>query len=444
MTIDRTWRWAAAGVVAVLVLTTVLWATSRGDTQAATDAGEAVAEMEGMEAMAGMEMAGDGTVRIAPDMARSLGITLATAELGPMRREIRSTGNVTFDERRLSTITPRIGGFVERLHVDFTGQAVRRGQPLLEIYSPELVAAQEELLAAARLERQLTGSAAPGVGERTSGLVDAARRRLLLWDISPAQVARIEETGEVRRTMTLHAPFTGFVVEKNVEAGQGVQPGQALYRLADLSQVWVEADVYEQDLRYAREGEGAEVEIGALPGERFVGRVAYVYPDVRPETRTGRVRIQLPNPTGRVKPGMFATVYLATPEAEPAVLVPRDAVMRTGTRDIVFVERSPGVYETRPVQVGETSAGKVQILSGLAAGERVVSRANFILDAESRLMETMLGQPAMPGMDMPGTDMPGMDMPAVDMDTAGHDMDGMDMDGGTNADTAGAHGSHAH
>lgn len=426
MTIDRTWRWAAAGVAAVLVVATVLWATTRDAAPAAQapaagmEGMEGMEDMAGMEGMAGMEMAGDGTVRIAPDMARSLGITLATAELGPMRREIRSTGNVTFDERRLSTITPRIGGFVERLHVDFTGQAVRRGQPLLEIYSPELVAAQEELLAAARLERQLSGSAAPGVGERTSGLVDAARRRLLLWDISPAQVARIQETGEVRRTMTLHAPFTGFVVEKNVEAGQAVQPGQALYRLADLSQVWVEADVYEQDLRYAREGEGAEVEIGALPGERFIGRIAYVYPDVRPETRTGRVRIQLPNPTGRIKPGMFATVYLATPEAAPAVLVPRDAVMRTGTRDIVFVERSPGVYETRAVRVGEESGGRVQILSGLSAGERVVARANFILDAESRLMETMSGQPGMPGMEG-GPDMEGMDMDGMDPDPAAAD-----------------------
>lgn len=401
----------AAGIVAVVIIAAVVWATTGRDEAEARP--EMAADMSGMD-MAGMDMSGDGTVRIDPQMARSLGITVATAELGPVRREIRSTGNVTFDETRLSTITPRIGGFVERLHVNFTGQAVRRGQPLLEIYSPELVAAQEELLAAVRLERQLSQSSAPGVSERSGGLIDAARRRLLLWDISPAQIRRVEETGEVRRTMTLHAPFTGFVVEKDVQAGQSVQPGQALYRLADLSQVWVEADVYEQDLQYVRDGEPVGVEIGAFPGERLTGRVSYVYPDVRPETRTGRVRIQLSNTGGRIKPGMFATVYLDTPGAERAVLIPRDAVMRTGTRDIVFVEQEPGVYETREVRAGATTNGHVQILSGLLAGERVVARANFILDAESRLMETMMGQPGMPGMDDMEMDTGGMDMPGMD------------------------------
>jgi membrane fusion protein, copper/silver efflux system len=394
---DRIWRWAAAGIGAAVLVTAVIWATTRGDDP--DPAPEMAADMGDMD-MSGMDMSGDGTVRIDPGMARSLGITVATAELGPVRREIRTTGNVTFDETRLSTVTPKIGGFIERLHVNFTGQAVRRGQPLLEIYSPELVAAQEELLSAVRLERQLAQSAAPGVAERTGGLVEAARRRLLLWDISPAQIRRVEDTGEVRRTMTLHAPFTGFVVERDVQAGQSVQPGQALFRLADLSRVWVEADVYERDLRHARMGEPARIEIDAFPGEHFTGRISYVYPEVRPATRTGRVRIQLSNTDGQIKPGMFATVYLDIPGAERAVLVPRDAVMRTGTRDMVFVEQGPGVYETRDVRVGTTTNGHVQILSGLLAGERVVARANFILDAESRLMETMMGQPGMPGMDM--------------------------------------------
>jgi membrane fusion protein, copper/silver efflux system len=389
-------RWAAAGIAALLVIVAVVWATGRTGEPPSEPGMVADMDMD----MSGMDMSGDGTVRIDPGMARSLGITVATAELGPMRREIRATGNVTFDETRLSTVTTRIGGFIERLHVNFTGQAVRRGQPLLEIYSPELVAAQEELLGAIRLERQLAQSAAPGVAERSGGLVEAARRRLLLWDISPAQVRRLEETGEVRRTMTLHAPFTGFVVELDVQAGQSIQAGQALFRLADLSQVWVEADLYERDIRHARLGEPVGLELDAFPGARFTGTISYVHPQVRPDTRTGRVRIQLSNPDGQIKPGMFATVYLDTPGAERAVLVPRDAVMRTGTRDIVFVEQGPGVYETREIRVGETTNGHVQILSGLLAGERVVDRANFILDAESRLMETMMGQPGMPGMDM--------------------------------------------
>jgi membrane fusion protein, copper/silver efflux system len=394
----KLWPWGALGAALILLVTAVVWASTRKEDPQPRMAGMEGMEMGGMD-MAGMQMGGDGTVRIEAQMARSLGITLATAELGPLRHEIRTTGNVTFDETRLSTITPKFGGFVERLHVDFTGQSVRRGQPLLEIYSPELVSAQEELLAAVRLERQLAASAAPGVAERSGGLVEAARRRLLLWDISPAQVEQIERTGQVRRTLTLHAPFTGFVVEKNVQNGQSVQPGEALYRLADLSQVWVEADVFEQDLRFVRLGEPVQVEIGAYPGERFTGRISYVYPDVRPDTRTGRVRIQLPNPDGRIKPGMFATAHLDAPATERALLVPRDAVMRTGTRDLVFVEQQPGVYETREVRLGAGAGANVQILSGLLAGERVVARANFILDAESRLMETMMGQPGMPGME---------------------------------------------
>jgi membrane fusion protein, copper/silver efflux system len=410
------WPWGIVGAAVILLVVAVLWGSRRTAGPEARMAGMEHRDMSGMD-MPGLQMGGDGTVRIDPRMVRSLGITLATAELGPVRREIRTTGNVTFDETLLSTVTPKFGGFVERLFVDFTGQSVRRGQPLLEIYSPELVSAQEELLAAIRLERQLSQSVAPGVAERSGGLVEAARRRLLLWDISPAQVQQVESTGEVRRTLTLYAPFTGFVVEKAVQAGQSVQAGEALYRLADLSRVWVEADVFEQDLRFLRLDEPARVEIGAYPGEDFTGLVSYVYPDVRPDTRTGRVRVQLANPDGRIRPGMFATVRLDTPAVERAVLVPRDAVMRTGTRDLVFVEQSPGTYETREVRVGSEAGIDVQILSGLLAGERVVSRANFILDAESRLMETMMGQPGMPGtegMDMGGMEMEGMDMPGMD------------------------------
>lgn len=361
--------------------------------------GEGAADMQ-MDDMSGMDMSGDGTVRIAPEMAHSLGVTVTEAELSAVRRRIRSTGNVAYDETRLSTISPRIGGWIERLHVNFTGQVVRRGQPLLEIYSPELVSAQEELLASVRLERQLSSSTVPGVADQTGELVEAARRRLLFWDISAEQIREIEGSGQVRRTLTLHAPFTGFVVERNVDVGQAIQAGTTVYRLADLSSIWVHVDVYENDLRFVRIGETASVRIDAYPGEELSGRVDYIYPDVRPDTRTGRVRITLRNPDGRIKPGMFATVLLEAPVAERAVVVPRDAVMRTGARDIVFVETGPGAYEIREVRIGADADGKTQVLSGLLAGERVVARANFILDAESRLMETMMGQPGMPGMDM--------------------------------------------
>jgi membrane fusion protein, copper/silver efflux system len=320
------------------------------------DAHGAAADPHAGHDMAGMS-AGHGTVHLEPEMVRSLGITTVEAELGAVRRAIRTTGSVVYDERRLTTVAPKFAGFVERLHVDFTGQAVRRGQPLLEIYSPELVAAQEELLAAVRMEARLRETAAPAALERTAGLVEAARRRLLLWDVSPAQVRQVEQSGQVRRTLTLHAPFPGFVIERMVQAGQAVEMGMPLYRLADLATVWVEADVYERDLRFVRIGEPVDVEIDAYPGERFTGRVSYIYPEVRPETRTARIHADLANPGGRIKPGMFVTVGLDAPVSERSVLVPRDAVMHSGTHAMVFVEDAPGVYRVREVQVGGDDAG---------------------------------------------------------------------------------------
>jgi membrane fusion protein, copper/silver efflux system len=196
--------------------------------------------------------------------------------------------------------------------------------------------------------------------------------------------------------MTLHAPSSGVVTERLVQVGQAVQAGMPLYRLADLSRVWVEADVYESDLRFVRTGEHAHVTIDAYPGPGTHGVISYIYPDVRIDTRTARVRIVMDNPGGLIKPGMFATVHLDAPVAEQAVMVPRDAVMRSGDHDMVFVERSPGIFEPRRVEVGQDADGRSQIVSGLLAGERVVARANFILDAESRLLQSTSGD--MPGM----------------------------------------------
>ncbi len=368
--------------------------TGRPEVEHSTHAAPAIVDPHAGHDMAGMTTA-DGAVHLEPEMVRSLGITVVEAELVSMERTIRTTGNVAYDETRLTTVAPRFMGFVERLHVDFTGQAVRRGQPLLEIYSPDLVAAQEELLLALRMERQLRESGSTVVSERSALLVDAARRRLLLWDISSAQVRQIEASGQARRTLTMHAPSGGFVVEKMVQVGQAVEMGMPLYRLADLSRVWIEADVYEQDLRFVRLGEAAVVEIDAYPGESLRGRVSYIYPEVRMETRTARVRVELANPDGRIKPGMYATVSIQTPVAGRALLVPRDAVMHSGTHAMVFVEEGEGLYRAREVQVGTDVGGQTQILSGLMPGERVVTRANFLLDSESRLRESMGTSPHM-------------------------------------------------
>jgi Cu(I)/Ag(I) efflux system membrane fusion protein len=383
-------RRAAIGAIIVAIAGAGIWATTRGETSATA----AAAQTQAATDMSGMTMS-DGSVHIDPDMARSLGVTVVAAELAPLARSIRTTGVVVYDETRLTTIAPKFSGFVEKLHVNFTGQAVRRGQPLLEIYSPEMVGAQEELLGALRMHEQLRESASPAVVDRAENLVDAARRRLLLQDIAPAQVAEIERTRTVRRTLTLHAPFGGFVTEMMVQAGQAVDMGMPLYRLADLSAVWVEADVYEQDLRFIALGETVQVEISAWPREPFRGRVSYIYPEVQADTRTTKVRIELANPAGRIKPGMYATVSIDAPVTERAVVVPRDAVMHSGTHSMVFVEEAPGIYRVREVTVGADAGGRTQILAGLIAGERVVNRANFLLDSESRLMESMGPMPGM-------------------------------------------------
>jgi membrane fusion protein, copper/silver efflux system len=397
---DRT-RWVVlAASLSVLAAAAGIWIVAQGrSAQEARQDQSTNGTAAETDPYAGHDMVGsttgDGAVHLDPRMASALGVTVVAAELAPLSRTIRTTGHVAFDETRLTTVSPKYAGFVERLYVDFTGQAVRSGQPLLEIYSPELVAAQEELLAALRLENQLGGSVAPATRERTASLVDAARRRLLLWDVSPAQVRQIEQSGQLRRTLTLHAPFGGFVTEKMVQAGQTVEMGMPLYRLADLSRVWVEADVYEQDLRFVRLGEIVQVELAAYPDESFHGRISYIYPEVRVETRSTRVRVELANPGGRVKPGMYATVEIEAPISESALMVPRDAVMHSGTHAMVFVEEAVGLYRAREVSVGIDVGGQTQIISGLLAGERVVQRANFLLDSESRLMENV---GAMPGM----------------------------------------------
>jgi RND family efflux transporter MFP subunit len=389
-------RWLALALVAVAVGAGI-WALASRDAPRQAAAQDALAQADDPHAghdMSAVEV-NDGVVVMDPAMARSLGVVVVEAQLAPVARAIRTTGSVTYDETRLTTITPKFNGFAERLHVNFTGQPVRRGQPLLEVYSPELVAAQEELLSALRMTAQLRASASPAVIERTAGLVDAARRRLLLWDISPAQVRQVEESGEVRRTLTMHAPSTGFVTEKMVQEGQAIGMGMPLYRLADLSTVWIEADVYEQDLRFIAVGEAVQVEITAYPQEPFSGRVSYIHPDVRADTRTTRVRIELANPGGRIKPGMYATVSIDAPVTQRAVVVPRDAVMHSGTHAMVFIEEAPGTYRIREVTVGVDAGGQTQILSGLLAGERVVSRANFLIDSESRLTESMGDMPGM-------------------------------------------------
>ena len=342
-------------------------------------------------------------VQLTPAQERALGVTYTTVRREPLSRTVRTVGTIDAAEPRLTDVTPKFDGFVEQLFVDATGVPVRRGQPLLSLYAPQLVAVQEELLTARRLVTEVT--AAGGDPARAQAMLEAARRRLAYWDISADQVERLERTGEVTRTMTLVSPAGGVVLDKDVVEGQRVMSGMRLYRIADLSQVWVEGEVFEQDLKFVGEGAQAHIEVAAYPGEHRMGRVTFVYPTVDPASRTNRVRVVVPNPDGRLKPGMFATLYFDADVGDDAIVVPTDAVIVTGERNLVFVHDPSGALVPRQVVLGTRSDHFVQVLAGLAEGEEIVASANFLVDAESRL--------ATHGGEMPGMQHGGVDLPAA-------------------------------
>jgi Cu(I)/Ag(I) efflux system membrane fusion protein len=329
---------------------------------------------------------------------RALGIVYMTVQRMTLTRTIRTVGRIQAAESQIADVTPKIEGFVERLYVSTTGESVRRGQPLLTLYSPQLVAAQQELLTAKRLVAQVDTSAGEA-WHNAQATLEAARRRLAYWDITEEQIARVESSGAVTKTLTLVSPVNGVVLEKNVLEGQRVMPGERLYRIADLSTIWVEGDVFEQDLQFVREGQQAHVEVAAYPGVHVMGRVSFVYPTVDELSRTNRVRLTVPNPELRLKPGMFATVYLDAETGEAVIAVPLDAVIATGERNLVFHRHEDGSLHPHEVVLGARAGDLVQVLDGLEEGVEIVASANFLVDAESRLGAS---GGSMPGMQHTG------------------------------------------
>jgi membrane fusion protein, copper/silver efflux system len=345
---------------------------------------------QGAEAMDGHDHSAMGAgsddelnpVRLSDSAARTIGITFAIAEHRALDRVVRTVGTVEYDETRLSNLNSKVDGWVERLYIDFTGAPVRRGQPMLEIYSPMLVTAQEELILARRLVDRAVGERA----ERNArDLLESARRRLAYWDISPDLIRRIEESGQPRKTMTLTAPASGIVTEKNVVEGARVMAGMDVYKIADLSKVWIEGEVFEKDLSLAIDGQVASVTFQAYPGEVFAGTVTYVYPSVSRESRTGRVRVELANPGLRLRPGMYANIELKVERRREALVVPRSAVLFTGERAVVFMRHGDGLLMPHEVTVGLAAGTYIEILAGLPDGAEVVSSASFLVDAESNL-----------------------------------------------------------
>lgn len=386
------------GVLALVVAAAVTaCGGEESDSPMAGMTAEEHARMQAGGTQGAVDSAGMATrqaVHLTAAQERALGVVYTQVARRTLERSVRTVGEIQAAEPGVADVTPKIEGFVERLFVNTTGETVRRGQPVLALYSPALVAAQEEFLAAQRLVMRVDSSATEAWQTAQSTLA-AARRRLAYWDITETQIAQLETSGEVTKTLTLVSPVSGIVLEKDVLEGQRVMPGQRLYRIADLSEVWVEGEVFEQDLPLMREGAQAHIEVTAYPGEHLMGRVSFVHPTVDIRSRTNRVRVTVPNRDRRLKPGMFATIYVDAVVGADVLVVPMASVIVTGERNVVFVRDDEGMLVPREVVLGPRAGDVVQVLSGLQEGETIVASANFLVDAESRLGST---GGAMPGM----------------------------------------------
>ena len=328
---------------------------------------------------------GGTAVKVSPDRVQKLGVKTEAAGLRVLTQAIRSVGTVQVDERRLHIISPKFEGYIERLDVNQTGQVVRQGQSLMEIYSPDLALAEQEYVAA-RQGAQALATASPDARDSVQSLAEGALTRLRNWDIGGGAIQRLRNGGAPTRTVTLASPVSGVVLDKRAVQGMRFMPGETLYQIADLSVVWVVAEVFEQDLARVTVGQLARVGFSALPGKVFTGTVTFVYPTVTPETRTAKVRIELANPEGQLRPALYGTVEIATPVAAgPVICVPDSAVLDTGARQAVLVELGEGLYEPREVKTGQRAGGFIEVQSGLKDGEKVVVSANFLIDAESNL-----------------------------------------------------------
>ena len=332
-------------------------------------------EMEAFEVTTGgaTSVPGLAAISIMPEARQRMGLTLGTVEKRPLVRNIRTSARIVADETRLFRVTTKIDGWVDKLFVSTTGQAVRQGDPLLTIYSPQLVSAQQEYLSAVK---------------SAGYLKESARQRLQFWDVNDEQIARLEKTGQVEKMLTLYAPSSGFVTEKDVLAGQKIMPGEPLMVVADLSTVWGDADIYESDLPYVQVGMPMELTLPYWPEKKFSGKVSFVSPSLDRETRTLKIRLEIPNPESLLKLEMYGDATLSYSLGEKLV-APESAIMKTGERTYAFRDDSDGKLVPVEVKVGVRNDGYYEVLSGLNEGDRVVTAANFLVDSESSMRAAM-------------------------------------------------------
>jgi len=346
--------------------------------------------------MEGMPVAPSGVVAIPAAMRQLIGVRSAPVTYASLGQEIRTVGTVGYDERGLAQVTVKTSGWVREVFVDSIGRPVRKGEPLFTLYSPDLLATQDEYLLALRTQGQLAASPLAEVTANAGSLVASSRERLRLWDVTDLQIATLERRGTAEPVLTVYAPASGIVLKREALPGKYVEPGTTLYEVADLSTVWISADIYESEVAAVTLNQPASVTFAAYPGKIFRGNVSYIYPSLNTEARTVRVRVELPNPGLKLKPGMYGNVILQT-----------EAVLETGLRQLVFLDRGQGRYEPASVKLGRRSQDEVEVLEGLKEGDRIVTSANFLLDAESKLtsassMQAMMGRIGMADWQMRG------------------------------------------
>lgn len=338
-----------------------------------------------------------GAIKISAAKQQLIGVQFGQVQFGPVERTIRAVGHLAFDETKITRVHTKISGWIDKVFVDYTGQLVKKGQPLFTVYSPDLLSTQEEFLIGLKAKQYLSDSQFKDVSMGAQSLYNASRRRLQLWDISDAQIEELERTQKPTRDLTLYAPDDGFVTKRNAFPKQQVNPDTEVYELADLSTIWVLADVYEYELPEIKLGQTARVNLTYFPGSPFAGKVSYIYPEVDNTTRTAKIRIELPNPDFRLKPDMYANVELEINYGKQ-LSVPQEAVLDSGTEQTVFVAVGDGYFEPRKVHLGPKVDNRYIVLAGLKPQEKVVTSGNFLIDSESQLKSAVAAMSGMPGM----------------------------------------------
>ena len=347
-------------------------------------------------AAAPMQEMAPGTVMLTPASQQLIGVRYTEARRADMKRTLRTVGLVQMDEEKISRVHVKIAGWIDKVYLDYVGKLIRKGQPLFTLYSPDLVSTEQEYLIARKGQEYLSKAPYADAASGADSLLRATRDRLQLWDVTDAQIRSLEETGKAERTMTLYSPISGFVMNRNAYEQAYVTPETDLYDIADLSTIWVFVDIYEYEAPYVHIGQVASMQLSYSPGKSYRGHVTYVYPTLDPKTRTVKVRLEFPNPDYQLKPDMYADVQLAI-DYGSQILVPSEAVLNSGTRQVVFIAKPGGYFEPREIKVGDQFDGQYAVLAGLKPGEKIVASGNFLIDSESRLGSAMQGMAGMPG-----------------------------------------------